>query len=467
MLQPQPEEQTAVGCAVTPLVLGSTLQSHPTEVKGAFTILFILWQAVALVFVGDILNYVFSSEWSHHFLQKGTLVLGKTDRISTLMAGRLFRTAFLTSLVFVALAGLALGVVSIGVAFIAQPMSVPIGNVTVVSEPILGAYVRATHIVQQEQLQSAQFGYRNANNQIVGWPPMGLPTNGSGPIEYFSDVVKYNHSCTWKTPVWDNSTQSYTAGGVSWVGFPLNEPARRPNVTSQISPLLRSSSLQGPLPKNGVSGYLFTSSNSSLPSTCSVIDLSSLPSAYNPIANGEAPLSSILVCDPQLSVSGGKVKLDVDGSLEVTTSGYPSTTDNISLQLAQDMFINCLSDAVSAQEPGLVMNIAVNYVAVGMFLNSSTQLVFLPPLDIDEINKKMDSYVSSASKAYTDGYYVTYNGDSFIPTTHFNTVPVDTVGQVPKLALMASKSLYSTRDDDEEAADIDKHFMGCAEDPPI
>jgi hypothetical protein len=161
-----------------------------------------------------------------------------------------------------------------------------------------------------------------------------------------------------------------------------------------------------------------------------VIDLSSLPSAYDPIANSEAPLTSILVCDPQLSVSGGKVKLDVDGSLEVTTSGYPSTADNIFLQSARDMFIDCLSDAVSAQEPGLVTDIAVNYVAAGMFLNSSTQSMFLPPLDIDEINKKMDSYVSSASKAYTDGYYVTY-GDSFIPTTHFNTVPVDTVGQVP------------------------------------
>jgi hypothetical protein len=77
-----------------------------------------------------------------------------------------------------------------------------------------------------------------------------------------------------------------------------------------------------------------------------------------------------------------------------------------------------------------------------MFLNSSTQSVFLPPLDIDEINKKMDSYVSSALKAYTDGYYVTY-GDLFIPTTHFNTVPVDMVGQVPKLALMASKPLLA------------------------
>lgn len=237
----------AIRCAMTPLVLGSTLQSHPTEVKSAFTILFILWQALALVSVGDILNYVFSSEWSHHLLQKGTLVLGKTDRISTLMAGRwdwaqycfdpnassLFRTAFLTSAVFMALAGLAPGVVSIGVAFIAQPMSLPIGNVTIVSEPILGPYIRATYIVRQEQLQSVQFGYRNANNWIVGWPPMGLPTNGSGPIEYFSDVVKYNHSCTWNTPVWDNSTQSYIAGGVSWVGFPLTEPARRPDVTSR------------------------------------------------------------------------------------------------------------------------------------------------------------------------------------------------------------------------------------------
>jgi len=148
-------------------------------------------------------------------------------------ASSLFRTGFLTSLVFMALSGLAPGVVSIGVAFVAQPMFLPIGNVTIVSEPILGASVRATHIVQQEQVQSVQFGYRNANNWIVGWPPMGLPTNGSGPIEYFSDVVKYNHSCTWKTPVWDNSTQSYTTGDVSWVGFPLNEPARRPNVTSR------------------------------------------------------------------------------------------------------------------------------------------------------------------------------------------------------------------------------------------
>ena len=80
-----------------------------------------------------------------------------------------------------------------------------------------------------------------------------------------------------------------------------------------------------------------------------MIDLSGLLSAYNPIANSKASLTSILVCDPQLSVSGGKVKLDIDGSLEVTASGYPSTADNISLQLVQDMFIDCLSDTVSAK----------------------------------------------------------------------------------------------------------------------
>ena len=54
----------------------------------------------------------------------------------------------------------------------------------------------------------------------------------------------------------------------------------------------------------------------------------------------------------------------------------------------------------------------------------------------------MDSYISSASKAYSDGYYVTY-GDSFISTVYFSTVTVDMVGQVPKLALMVSKPLLA------------------------
>lgn len=197
---------------------------------GASTIVFILWHTLALLPVRDILSYTFSCEWSYQFSRTGTLIPGMTDRVSTLTAGQWdrlryccgrgaslhCRIAFATSLVFIILAGLAPGI-SIATQLTQQSMKLEIGKLAVSYQYFLPhPYLRAGLIAQLERIEKSQFGYQNQPNWIVAWPPLGLPSNGSGAIEYPSDVVRFEHSCQWEAPTWQNvSSRASSLYGVN------------------------------------------------------------------------------------------------------------------------------------------------------------------------------------------------------------------------------------------------------------
>jgi len=228
----------AAFCASRPLVLPSSLAHN--EVKGGFTILFIAWQTLALFPVRSIINQVFCSEWFYLFNETGTLVPGETDKVSTLIAGQLdrlrhaysrmgswsFRTSFLISLIFVALAAFAPGAINVVTILVPQPMTLNIGNLTITGGdvfefhyPTWNTIQRAGIITQLEQVESSQFGYRNQNNWMVAWPPLGLPINGSGAIEYPSDVVEFGFSCQWEAPAYDGSVYMTKNGNWSVWNF--------------------------------------------------------------------------------------------------------------------------------------------------------------------------------------------------------------------------------------------------------
>lgn len=228
----------AACCISRPLILPLNLapRARQVEVKGGFTILFIVWQALALFPVKGILSYIFSGEWVYQFSRTGALVPGMTDRVSTLTAGYWdrvryfrdlmaswsFRIAFLTSLLFATLASLAPGAINVVVVFTPNTMMLEIGNLTIPDLNVFEFHFeswnpieRAWLITRLEQIEKSQFGYQNERNWMVAWPSLGLPANGSGAIEYPSDVVRFEFNCQWEEPTWGGDG-FYGIRGANW-----------------------------------------------------------------------------------------------------------------------------------------------------------------------------------------------------------------------------------------------------------
>jgi hypothetical protein len=209
-------------------------------------------------------------------------------------------------------------------------------------------------------------------------------------------------------------------------------------------------------PNNSLSAYLFLGGNISLGdgSTYSYVDLTGLPSAYNLTGNlpspglsgvsYESPLTTVLVCDPQPSVSGGTVTLNTDGSFLVTSSGLPSLINNIPLEMAHVVLSQGLLGAASAPETYGHSHIAVNYIAASLFMkdpsfNVTVYPTGVPVLDLVSINNNLDVYAGSASKAYMDGYLP---DDAWLPTAALSTIPVNAQWQEQRLALVTNKALW-------------------------
>ena len=222
---------------------------------------------------------------------------------------------------------------------------------------------------------------------------------------------------------------------------------------SSISPLSLANTLI--MMNTSTSAYLFIGGNSSffnsttLPRARFAINLDNLPATFveqgvgvtrasdiNPVG----PLASVLLCDAQPQISGGRVRLETDGTVSVVSSGqppdgsFPSTAANL-------IFSNAFQDALVELEFFEVFNL-VNNIAANMFMtNNSTDwnnAQDIAPLDIPSINKNVDDYMSSAAKAFTDGYRKV--GTSAKPT--FDLASVPGLMEEQRLALTASKELF-------------------------
>ena len=196
----------------------------------------------------------------------------------------------------------------------------------------------------------------------------------------------------------------------------------------------------------GVS-YYFCESTSTTPRFA--INLDNLPATFPERGIGTiigagrlsvGPLASVLLCDAQPRISGGRVRLENDGTVNVISSGQPPD-GSFPSNAANLIFSNAFRDAVSELEVNEVLNF-INDVAAGMFMtNSSTDwsnAQDIAPLDISSINKNVDASMSSAAKAFFDGYRKV--GTSAEPT--FDSVSVLGLGEEQRLALTTSKELF-------------------------
>ena len=203
------------------------------------------------------------------------------------------------------------------------------------------------------------------------------------------------------------------------------------------------------------SAYLFIGGNSSFfnsttsPRARFAINLDNLPATYVEQGVGitrasdinlVGPLASVLLCDAQPKISGGHVRLGNDGTVNVTAPGQ-GPDGSFPLTAANLIFSNALQDALIQLEVLEMLNL-VNNVAADMFMTNSSidwnNAQDIAPLDISSINKNMDGFMSSAAKAFIDGYRKV--GTSV--NTTFDSASVPGLGEEQRPALTTSKELF-------------------------
>jgi hypothetical protein len=211
------------------------------------------------------------------------------------------------------------------------------------------------------------------------------------------------------------------------------------------------------LTSNGISAWLFIGTNSSFGDTIInesstnvtelfyALDLGDIPASFNgtphwiveepvvPLSTSAAEsitsgahLASILLCDPNMKMSSAYVSFTIENNmLSITPKTLPFRVGNISpasagLVLAQSLLGATSYDATYG-DPGLSITSA------NIFLqNPLDEYAPLSVKSAANISSTIGSYVLSASKAWSDGYY-TFG--------KFSTISLDATKDQPKLAL--------------------------------
>jgi hypothetical protein len=236
----------AAVCLAKPIPLKITLNLTDVEVKGGFTVVFVIWQSIAILLGGYMVADAFSREWSVHLARitpgtndRAASTMPVTiDRVSTMTSGFLdrslhlmvdkssgtFKLAFLASLSFLVLSSLGPGTINAATTLIDIPTTIQIGRLlsqpqqTDVQEAVT-TQTRANLILRLEEVENSPFGFKLQPNMLAPVPKVDL-TSFNGSIEYDSDVVEFHHDCHWEAPQFFNISGSIivAAAGQQWGG---------------------------------------------------------------------------------------------------------------------------------------------------------------------------------------------------------------------------------------------------------
>lgn len=182
------------------------------------------------------------------------------------------------------------------------------------------------------------------------------------------------------------------------------------------------------------------------------INLDNLPTLFHPSglslnsSNSSSsqwisPLSTILLCDPRIEVSGGRAQLTQNKNLMVTASGLPPV-DNIPHETITTLFTQAFLSPLDTGD--VTGNRWLGRMSRQVFLasNSTSSSKFphgIPIHDLDTIEGNLNGFMSSVSKAYLDGFYV--NPSINISDMMLRTTPVVALGEVHKQALVGDETL--------------------------
>lgn len=178
-----------------------------------------------------------------------------------------------------------------------------------------------------------------------------------------------------------------------------------------------------------------------------MLDLSGVPSTLNStggwITSTHAcagscsqPLASILACNPRMSVSSALVTFSSsDRSLSVAPDDLPYTVGNIPSQTAPIFLSQCLESSTRLSQNTMTSNLTD--ISRKLFIQgvSSPEESPATPLTVKpafNISSDIGPYVTSAMKAYSDGY---------LGPNNFSTMVVDAMQDEQRLALVGSVPL--------------------------
>ncbi|KAJ3559852.1 hypothetical protein NP233_g11161 [Leucocoprinus birnbaumii] len=453
-----------------------------TEAKAAFTAVFIVWHALAVFAVKDILIHIFSAEWMEQFRRSGKLILRETDVVSRMTAGYVdqinhfgtrkatipFRVGFLCALLLLALNGIGPSVITVNSIPVPKAMNITIANLTMTQNLIAGDESllvpdRANLIVRLEQLENSIYGFRaQQSNLLIPWPSSDLISSDTK-IQYQSDVITYDFTCTWRAPT-NISNLNIQVDNQTWSIF-TNGLAMTPNDLLDAGkplPLVRSHSqtifhilfaVILPLIMDGIpdeptsspqSGFIFVGSNTTL-SNHVALNLESVPSfpfpgQANLTGNGTTTLLfTSLMCDPQLKISPATVILQ-SGALSANVHSGSPVVKNIPTEAANTLFAQSLLFAASAREAYTDQSF-VNDIARILFLTDPSfehddKPAGIKPLSTDDINRQMNRVLLSSVKAFLSGYQPNSDNLTF---PSFAMINSDAIGEVEEFVLMGSK----------------------------
>jgi hypothetical protein len=479
----------AAFCLSKPIPLGIRLGLSDAEIIGGYTVIFVVWQKVAIgtgQYIADEILEKEKPEESPHAesspeapysegsptTEKARLAMEK-QKIAPLVLGfipwhvihisrgkssKTFKLAFLASASIFALSSLAPGMINAATMLLDVPTNIQIGRLF--SHPadnetqeVFTAQSRANLILRLEMIEHSPFGFKLPPNMLAPVPKVEL-TSFNGTIEYDTDIIEFHHDCHWEAPQYFNVSSSIivAAAGQQWAGATVG--AGQIIIGSSIGSL---SLVDFPTEERvGLVAFIFSGGNSSVldrrfnPPAPYAVDLTSIPTTFTAEGAGlaldtnsvYAPLSSVLVCDPRPQISGGRVSVTNDGTLTVVSSGK-TPIGNIPESAANLIFTNALQTATVQVETFATTN-AVNNVVAKMFMANSTAVNWesaqgVVPLDLPSINQNMDTFMLSAAKAFIDGYRK--NGTGLAVDFELDTVPA--MGQQESLALSVSTPLFS------------------------
>ncbi|KAF8988180.1 hypothetical protein BDQ17DRAFT_1435173 [Cyathus striatus] len=411
-------------------------------------------------------------------------------------SSRTFRIALSLSLALLALKGTAPAAIGVSTVPLQFEIDIPIADLSVgsgvveendyfeFSRPlVIRRAAITTHI---EQLENTPYKYKSPPNIIV---PVPLKTEDNlnagnlsgGPVTYRSDFGKFNFTCEWAAPVGADNLVDFV--GKEWELYPINSIVTENFTTGEIMPPSLylcdgSGQFAGifplfPITRDGnqtdfqstiettISIYMFAGRNSTVgpDNIYEGFNLDNIPTSQtDQIFNltdllfTAAPLISLLVCDPHFELSTGDVTLHPDGSLEVSnTTGVP--LGNMQQNVTNFMFSTGMIDVVTYSE----LNEAIQSSTLSWFMNDIAATIFTsnpsfdpnkPPyittLPLDQIEKNINAYFVSASKAFTDGYrfHSSVDGESIVPIAYYNNMTVKGTIELPSTAVVTSRLVY-------------------------
>ncbi|KXN85404.1 hypothetical protein AN958_11376 [Leucoagaricus sp. SymC.cos] len=453
------------------IIIGAVALSKPIfvgfvpsldEAKGGFTVLFILWQTLAVLPLQHVVLCVFSHEWSiwwsransagsPHPEEISVLTSTHSERARYLTRGKSstgFKLAFVTSLLLLGLLKLGPGAVGIATVRRKRQVQVIMGKlILTANSPSNSTWPVLQHaqMVAGSEVLGHTYGFDLQSNHIVGWLSRDSNTVGVD-ITYPTDIAAFEYACRWNSPAVFPQMAFLNAGGMKWTWEHVD--VEGPS-DGGVVPLKAADD-------TSLSAYLLYGSNDTYPTTNSsryVLNMGNIPSHLNETGFQDAqlpiqinaPLISVLICDPQMHITSGQVHLFVNGTLSVESTEAPLIGNipsaDANFLFSQGLFAATLvADMMTPRLP-LFANLLSSY----MFLDQpdpSNSTIPYSLLSLETIANNMDSVVLSASKAFTDGYNTRQN--SVLSTDASASQPNLATIQEDVMALTASATFLIT-----------------------